>query len=398
MFKQKHQSFYLSLRILGALCIVALGIGGCGSAKQDPVTTGSTSFTVPTSSAGDSGANPSAPGRSPSTSSDDGGSFTSVDPTGGTVLCEAAGGVITIFQFKKPSAAPTKLISFSPTQLVPGWKLSYPNCSNPLRWSPDFSMYLVEGVPESGAASHVAVVNIKTGTYTDLTAPRQKSGFSDPVLHESNPRFISDTPTDKFTFGSNIVLIDQLNSVGTDMWITVDRRSPQVSSTPMERVAGPRGYLYPGHPEATLDSQQEFNFRSVSPDGKYLAGGSAISSAADFSKQSVISCSDINPVTASILGWADSTHVIESDGRWADLVMVGTNECTPIIPQTGKSITIQGLSDDGSTLYFDASAAIGASGSQTYAIPIDKPGAEPAKVDSNVPRTGLHSLYARGNY
>jgi hypothetical protein len=182
------------------------------------------------------------------------------------------------------------------------------------------------------------------------------------------------------------------------MWITVDRRSPQVSSTPMERVAGPRGYLYPGHPEATLDSQQEFNFRSVSPDGKYLAGGSAISSAADFSKQSVISCSDINPVTASILGWADSTHVIESDGRWADLVMVGTNECTPIIPQTGKSITIQGLSDDGSTLYFDASAAIGASGSQTYAIPIDKPGAEPAKVDSNVPRTGLHSLYARGNY
>lgn len=123
-----------------------------------------------------------------------------VDPRGGSVVCEDHGGEAAIYQYTQQGKSMVPVLTFDRSKVLAGWTLEGTVCGSPLKWAPDFSLYLVAGKPPGSDISHVVAVDVKAGTYSDLTAPRQKSGFSDPVLYERDSAIPSYMKPTRFSF------------------------------------------------------------------------------------------------------------------------------------------------------------------------------------------------------
>lgn len=319
-----------------------------------------------------------------------------VDPHGGAVVCEAQNGQAVIYQYKQQGQPKVKVLTLDRAKILPGWTLQGPVCDSPVKWTPDFGHYLVAGSPPGSQVSHVVDVDVAAGTFTDLTAPRQKSGFSDPVLYENDPVFMSDEPSSTPHFGSNMVVINQ-SIEGHAGFITIDRRNP-TEATPMpEDTTSPFPNVPAGHLELYLkDDVHMGDYGSFSPDGVYLAEDYGLRPSADPGKSIRVECPDwTTGAHVFFLGWTDATHVIYSDNRRPALVTASDHPtCQPLIPATDKFISSVGLSEDGAKLYFKASNANG--GDTEYSMPANSPGASP--VPDPFPNTPLHELYRPGNY
>ncbi|MCB5292351.1 hypothetical protein BJQ90_01786 [Arthrobacter sp. SO3] len=324
-----------------------------------------------------------------------------VDPRGGAVLCSEASGTVTISQYRSGMPSPVPVATFSPSKVMSGWSVEGA-CQTPLRWTPNFSLYLAAGRPPGEASMHVAVVDVTRGTYTDVTSSRPEvipSGTS-----EDNPTFVSDNPTDKVTFGSHVVLIQQATAAGELKSVYVDLRSPQ-QSTPGPSITQAMLGQVPGHPEMVLATPglgRVYNL--VSPGGAYVADGGKIRPAGS-PANSGWTAKCLDQYMGAVLGWADSSHVVFTDGHKADLVTAEPNPvCSPISPpgttaETSKHVW---LSEDGSTFYYTSLTGVG--DYRDYSIPVHNPGAgpQPAEVPASVlasddPASGVVT-YARGNF
>ena len=150
-------------------------------------------------------------------------------------------GSITVSKLVAGASSPEPVYTLSLNQVMAGWTNADGTwgCTSGTSWSPDFSKLLVSAKPPGASGNHIAVINLRDGSLTDLTQPRQKSGFSDAVLEERNPRFISDEPTDRVTPGDNTVLFD-----GND------NRLLQTSLADPSVAKSVKTVLYGGHPIA----------------------------------------------------------------------------------------------------------------------------------------------------
>lgn len=390
---------------LAAFCL-AVVLSGCStpSAPQPPSSPATIpSSTPPPSPSGSpsSAAAGTTPGHAQATTPEPapaaapGQPFLGVDPHGGSVVCENKDGVAIVSQYKNPGYPMVQVLTLFPAKILPGWQLNGSICGGPLKWSPDFSEYLTSGTPPGSQVSHVVLIDVREGTFTDLTAPRQKNGFSDPVLNESNPVFLSDAPGDKAAFGSNMVLIHQAvaNGPGT---ILVDRRNPTLQ-TPVPSHSTPVGEIPPGHPENYLnDLPADQTWDAFSPDGAYLGDSAGFRRTADLQTYVNVKCPEtiLGPLSG-FLGWVDPTRMIIVESHRAYLVTVsGAPTCQPMIPPTDKALSNFSLSEDGTKLYFRASNTAG--GMTDYSVPSNSVGAQPAP--DPIPVIPPHELYRPGNY
>jgi hypothetical protein len=327
-----------------------------------------------------------------------------VDPNGGTVVCEkASDDTLTISQYPRTGGSLTLVLSIRPWDIMVGWKPPIPldstgECANPLLWSPDFRWHLEVGTPPGTAGAgplyHVVLIDTVSKTFTDLTALRQGSGFSDPVLSERNPMFISDAPSERISFGSNVIVMSS-NAFPSGN-ASVDRRTPTIASDVATATGGTRT-LIAGHPETALAGIGT-SYVKASPGGKYLAEDRRVSPAPDFKQQIALECLDPNDFFPTTLGWIDPTHVIVTSGSSqamiVDVVSTPKPTCQPIIPPTDKNIYGMALSEDGTTLTFDADNASG--GRTTYAVPVSSPLSAP----KTIPRTStpVGTVFRPGNF
>ena len=249
--------------------------------------------------------------------------------------------------------------------------------------------------PPGAGQEHMIMIDLPTHTLTDLTAARQGSGFSAKVLCDSHPGFISDGPSDKVSFGSNIVLFEEGNVLST-----LDVRSPS-SSTPVA------GDPWEGHPEYWLWNRITGQNNSVSPDGTYIFNESGVGLAAEHDPVQIPECTGGNAAdfTGSFLGWTDSTHAVFENSKFPHflgLVTVdGTNlGCESLIPPTERNIRVVRLTPDSQRVIL---AADGPNGEEVYsvdtALPASEPTVEPASHKfSDIQSTGQPVLFFPGNY
>jgi hypothetical protein len=402
----------LRLLLICALSATALSLTGCsgGSTSSDnnrgdagPATNSTTSSASP---AVPGSAAPEAPSAQNTTAAVQAGnpaataasSLAAIKP-GDTILCSEEGqfnqqtksleATFTISRYVSADTPPETVRKVSVSPLILGWGLPSLGCNNPTSWSPDFTKYLFAGVPPGGAASHIAVIDLAKGTLTDLTAPRQGSGFSDQVLNETDPSFISDTPTDKVTFGSNVVLFKRDNKL-----FTVDTRAPE-SDAQLSDTNG----TAPGHPEHDLRQGVRSDFRRASPDGAFIAdpaNESTIYPAGKTNQAMTPVCPGMEGsfVGGTVLGWADATHAVYWAGSALGLVTVGdTLECESLLPATDKLLSDFQLLPDGSAVTFTAG---GPNGDQVYQVATKLPAGEP--MPGKALRLSYDALYAPGNY
>jgi hypothetical protein len=327
-----------------------------------------------------------------------------------TVLCNTTAGIpgkglfsgtITISRWVSPKAPPETIYSLSLDRSFPGWTGGGASCQGAATWSADFSKLLVSGTPPNASSSHIAVVDLRTGTVRDLTAPRQRTGFSAPVLNETDPQFLSDTPSDRVTFGSNVVAF-----LGSGALSELDLRSPEVLK-PLKTTVVAGQKVLPGHPEYLMnDIPITVDYNKASPDGSFLVDqGSSVASiapAAHIDKVRNVTCSNVDPyMDSSIIGWADSMHAIlvghsvaKGDSA-VDLVTVGLAfRCKSLIPATDKEISEIRLSPDRSLIFFTAD---GPDGPHVYSVPTTGKPREPTP-DSYPLLPSETWFYYAGNY
>ncbi|MDP9905627.1 hypothetical protein [Arthrobacter bambusae] len=178
---------------------------------------------------------------------------------------------------------------------------------------------------------------------------------------------------------------------------SVDRRTPTIASD-VATVTGGAGTLIAGHPETAL-AGIGMSYVKASPGGKYLAEDGSVSPAPDFKQQIALDCLDPTDLFPTTLGWIDFTHVIVTSGSQAMLVDVSSTPkptCQPIIPPTDKSIYGMALSEDGTTLTFDADNASG--GRTTYGVPMSSPLSAPKTISSTSTRTPVRTVFRPGNF
>jgi hypothetical protein len=328
---------------------------------------------------------------------------------GDTVLCNATAGIpgaggfsgtITISRWVSVDVAPEDIYSLSLDTAFAGWTGSGPGCGPPTTWSPDFTKKLVSGVPPGESSSHIAVVDLATGIIQDLTAPRQKTGFGDPVLNETDPIFLSDPPTDKVRFGGNVVAFksnsDALSSVSLNSPTTV---KPVSSSRTIGQV------VLPGHPEYQLN-YTDGPYNRVSPDGSLFVpfeSSIGITPAAHIDQPKEVSCANVQPgINEDILGWPDSRHLVirgqsatDPGSTVVDLVTVESRlECRSLIPPTAKQISRAEMLPDRSAIIFTAD---GPNGPQDYSVPTTGAASQP--TPGNYPQMSAETvIYQPGNY
>jgi hypothetical protein len=398
----------LRLSLICVLSATALSLTGCsgGSTRSDKTVVGppTVSATLSESAAVPGSSAPELPSVQNTTAETQTGNLPAASTPlveiqpGDTILCSEEGqfnqqtrsldATFTISRYVSVDTPPQIVRKVSISPLILGWDLPSLGCNNPTSWSPDFTKYLFAGIPPGGSASHIAVVDLTKGTLTDLTQLRQGSGFSDEVLYETDPAFVSDTPTDKATFGSNVVVFVRDNKL-----FTVDIRSPE-SDSQLRDTNG----TAPGHPEHDLRLGARSDFRRASPDGAFIADpaiGSTIYPAGKVDQEQTPTCPGMEgSFGGTVLGWADANHAVYSAGSGLGLVTVAdTLECVSLIPPTDKLLSDFQLLPDGSAVTFTAG---GPNGDEVYEVSTKLPGREPMR--SKALRLTYDTLFAPGNY
>lgn len=387
----------LSSRLVAGTLLILLQLTACSQSTLTLEPAPATSSSTPSPS-------PSIPSSAQSSSSAPTAQL--VDPYGGTVVCEkSSDGTLTISQYPKTGGPLRQVLTLRPWDVLAGWRPPVPGdsaveCAHPLLWSPDFRWHLEVGRPPGSTGGnspyHVALIDVVSKTFVDLTAQRQGTGFSDVVLSETDPMFVSDVPGSRVSFGSNFIVMTS-NSFPSGHAL-VDRRNPTIASE-IGTVTGPVGTLIAGHPETIL-AGGELTYHKVSPDGRYLAEDfvKSIRKAPDFQQQISANCVGNEALSGTFLGWTDPSHLLltatGSQVVIVDVEALPEPTCQPIIPPTNKSIYQVGLSEDGTTLTFDTDKAGG--GRTSYAIPVASPLSEPREVPRNP--TSLRTIFRPGNY
>jgi hypothetical protein len=304
-------------------------------------------------------------------------------------------GKMTIGRLVTVGVAPELVYSLDLGAAMQGWTDGGESgfCRSPLSWSADFSKLLVAGRPPGASSTHIAVFDMATGSLTDLTAPRQKAGFSDVVLWDSKPRFLADSSSDRITFGSNVVSFIENGSP------KILRLSNPEIATPAKTVEVHGRTLLAGHLEQEVDFGDSFHNRA-SPDGRYIVpvDGSITNFARAVTPDTALPFSCPNMTggfkLVFLLGWADSRHAVISDDEHADLITIGPKlACSSLIPSTAKQISHVLLTPDGKTVMFTAQDA---NGDRVYSVPVLGTGREP--VLATYPPPSNSTVYYPGNY
>lgn len=328
---------------------------------------------------------------------------------GDTVLCRKTdlipggglfSGTITISRWVSADVPPEDIYSLSLDRSFPGWTGEGASCGPPTTWSADFSKKLVSGSPPNASSSHIAVVDLATGTVRDLTEARQQTGFGAAVLNETDPIFLSDTPSDKVTFGSNVVAFmghgDGLSSLTLQSPTSL---KPVTSATTIGQ------HVLPGHPEYQ-SNVGDGPYNRASPDGAFFVpfeSSLGIAPSAHIDQPMTVKCANLEPgVDDQVLGWTDSTHLVIAGRSSAsptsgvvDLVTVGLRlTCESLIPTTDKQISGIEMLPDRSAVFFTAE---GPKGAEDYSVPTT--GAATQPTPGSYPQMSAETvLYYPGNY
>jgi hypothetical protein len=341
---------------------------------------------------------------------------TTVQP-GDTVFCKVQGaapagvamaGTVTVSRWVSAIGAAQVVSTIDLQQVLPGWTAqgTVGYCGPPTQWSADFSKLLIFGNPpgSSQGSIHIAIVDTLKGTFQDLTAPRQQTGFSSAVLADTDPQFLSDAVSSKITFGSK-----KFSFIENGTLMTSDIGDPS-KATPVTAADLHGKQVVPGHPEQSMyygaiGSQ----YNTVSPDGTLVAdpGANNVALAPASRPDSVeeISCPNVQAITgAAVLGWVDSSRPIvgassltNPGSAVVDIVSLGPGSaytCKSLIPDTDKTISNVILSPDSSEIFFTAD---GPSGPQVYSVASSGSSSEPALSKYPVVPDGV-IYYRPGNY
>lgn len=246
------------------------------------------------------------------------------------------------------------------------------DCSSRAQFNQDFSAMILVGDLADTGTDHAVHLDLRSGKATDLTAPRQRSGFSGGEALEESPLMFEPAGVG-LVVGSRVVV-----SSGTQM-LLVDPANPAGAQP------APLGY-------DAYDDLRSFasgidycddchHGRSIlSPDGRFrLSDGSgapgyiARVGTNDEAARLPYECSGFPE------GWRDAhTAVVSGDDNYY-LVPVDDNgtpgACTPIFPAADRDFTFARLRLDGQALYVTVA---GASGDEHYVADLANPGAEPA--------------------
>ena len=265
--------------------------------------------------------------------------------------------------------------------LLRGWTSVRPYGDHRTDFSADFSKVLVVGTPPGFTHDHVGVVDLLTGTVTDLTAPRQGKGFSDPVLCEESPEFVPST-IGVGGFGSDLVLLSSGNGGGgvatggcpRDHDLIVPVSDP--SKATIVDYSGAQAPFPPGYRERHPAGM-------ISPDGRFMLGksdrgnggslqvlatGKVVDPPVDCFKQP-------NSNIVDIQGWiGPQTYVaaLYRDYRIVSVAADGTQTCSGGLPATDKEVTKPTLTFDRTGVVFTVP---GPSGTEEYRQPVT--GGEP---------------------
>jgi hypothetical protein len=340
------------------------------------------------------------------TTSADANTAASVRP-GDTIVCtdEAASPAVTAGVYGnmtvsrwEPDGQLTNIYHVPLAAIMAGWTGGAADCTQPLSWSADFSKFLLSATPPNQTGNHIVMIDARTGHLTDLTALRQKSGFSAAVLNETNPIFLSDHPTQNVTFGSRLIRFTDTNG----SFELVNLNTPTIATT-QPTVTFDYHDAIAGHPEQQLSGSSAPG-NIVSPDGILVVplDGQVVSIAkpATPSAETLVNCPNmpavsLNPPT--LLGWVSTSQIVITNAQQADLVSVagGTpGACTPLIPATAKQISQIELSPDRSHIVFDATDT---TGPRTYSVDVSGKPQDPQPAQHAV-LSADSSVYRPGNY
>ena len=240
-------------------------------------------------------------------------------------------------------------------------------------FSADFSQVVFAGQPYGAAAKHIGRLDLLTGDVVDMTAARQGTGFSDPVLCEDAPGYVFQTSPAAGSGSDTLVFRARSGALGGNAWCFGDRF--------LSSVSNPRQV-------AQIDEQPSYWWtrKDASEDGRYLFGYDEATGvdgfhAADGSQHVEVDCVPDGDYGENelLLGWVGprtvALEVSEVDWRTATILPDGRVECAGGIPATDKEISDVELSFDSKAILFSAE---GTSGTEQYRQPVT--GGEPVQA------------------
>jgi hypothetical protein len=277
---------------------------------------------------------------------------------------------------------------------LPGWHgpsvgLWAPfGCGPRRRWSADFSKVLVSGIPAGGAANHIGVYDIRSGRVTDLTAIRQKSGFSAPNFEEGGAEFLGPGGP-SIVYGSDAITFTRAGQVYETSLSNPSQEVP-ITETSYSAYAAPGLEVFGDHYEQEISGGRTLGLNGAplaNPNGTLVAAtktfdGPIAWAAADPGGLRDIKCFERHG--GGVLGWRDSSHLVvaEVEGFQNDLeagdVALATIapdgslvSCKRILPPTEKRIANPYLSLDETRVLFTLENVAGA---EPYGVSIEGEG------------------------
>lgn len=250
-------------------------------------------------------------------------------------------------------------------------------CGTRTRFNADFSAYVTVGWA-SDSAKHAVVVDLADGTATDLTAPRQGSGFSAGEELDETSAWFRAEPGDTAPSSTEVVVSD-------DVTLTLVDLADPATGTPYtgegdraDLLASPVNYDY----DQGLGGGETF----ISPDSKLLLNG-GLGTSSYITKvggdQDVTKAPDLpDDCSGDVHGWRDSRTAIAQEDDQLFLVDVTpdgrSSGCTAILPNDERELVGIHLSLDRSSIFVAVESSAGDDAWEWYRADLDSPGEEPA--------------------
>lgn len=248
-------------------------------------------------------------------------------------------------------------------------------CGPRASFNADFSAFLTYGWA-SNSAHHIALVDLTTATATDLTEPRQGTGFSDGDELDESKAWFQIAPGEVAPSSTHVV-------IESDPRALVDLSDPSTGEPYRDgydddALGTPTSYEY--------DEFSDLGRSMLSPDGTLILSDRPGSS------------SYVVPVGGRPRDWVDlpagcdeqphgwydaQTAVVGEDDQ-AFLVHVNPDAssegCTPVLPETDRDLQGVHLSLDRTELFVAVESSNGADDWDWFIADLAKPGGEPRKA------------------
>jgi hypothetical protein len=279
------------------------------------------------------------------------------------------------------------------TDELPGWQDVAIEVRLRGTFSADFSRVLFTGRRSPDGSRHVGVLDLATGKAVDLTAPRQGSGFTDPVLCESQPVFAG-AVSGTLGLTGTVVVEDSCERYRDGSELAIDPADPSSAQPITEEQADAM------RSSASLAANTDGSWGIIAPaDRRYYQGepfplmrsadGRVLDAACLFDQGGSVSVERVwwtGPRTAVAILEEGDFRVLTIEGE-------ASLGCSGGIPASDRNVFGTVLSFDLSRVLFRAD---GPDGTESYAVSLSTGAIEPYEWSALGLNPVFHALYQLG--